>query len=114
VAADAYLEWLQTATAAIASGDHPAALAGVRRYRDKRGWQTVKEGQRGRLKSAAQDRSERWARWEARSQTTPEQVVAAAERLMSAKHRRKAAAVASAAGAASVYDLVRDAYGYRR
>jgi hypothetical protein len=114
VAAEAYLEWLQTATDSIAAGDHPAALAGVRRYRDKRGWQTVKEGQRGRLKSAAQERAERWARWEARTQATPEQVVAAAELLMGAKHRRKATAVADQVGASSVYDLVREAYGYRR
>lgn len=114
VAAEAYVEWLGTATVAIAAGDHPAALAGVRRYRDKRGWVTVKEHQRGRVKSAAQARMERRARWESRTQATPEQVVAAAERLMGAKHRRKAAAVAAAAGAATVYDLVREAYGYRR
>jgi hypothetical protein len=112
-ASTAYVFWLENRTARIPRGAHASALAGVRRFMERSGWQGRTGQRRSSRRAITAERLAMRARLAERRQPTPESVAVAVERIARTPcHAGKAYRLARAIGLPGVRELVREACGF--
>ena len=108
----AYVFWLENRTNRIPKGAHASALAGVRRFMERSGWQGRTGQRRASRRTLTESRLAMRERLKARNGVTPESVAIAVERIAKApKHAGKAYRLARSLGLPGVRELVREACG---
>jgi len=109
----AYLFWLENRTDRIPRGAHASALAGVRRFMERSGWQGRTGGRRANRRTVTAERLAHRERLRARHNPTPESVAVAVERIAKTpRHSGKAYRLAVSIGLPGVRELVRVACGF--
>ena len=97
-ASNAYVMWLEGRTTKIPAGAHRSAIAGVRRWMDRSGWQGRSERRRAANRELTAERLAAMARLRQRNLPDPATVAEWADTVQTARHRRKAGRIAGSIG----------------
>ena len=97
-AANAYVTWLEGRTTKIPAGAHRSAIAGVRKWMERSGWQGRSERRRAAYRVATAERLSAMARLRQRNLPDPSRVAEWSDTIQTARHRRKAGQVAERIG----------------